>query len=236
MAPGPSAVPWVTEANPGLCRCCGDPPSPQLEPRWISPGAAAGPSRSQREPFTIITAHPNCWRPPPRVPVTTKENISGWKLQEGRHGNTAAGFHQKPSIPPQKDTWVSARPGRHWGKTQRGWGGVSGTEGWSYLERRCPRGHPACPSWGWGHRVQRGHGDGGCCPVGAAQGRVTSAPGVMLQGGAGRGAGGAEGTLSWVRMGTSLCTGQSWLSRPDAEMAVAGWWGSRLGPGDGDTP
>lgn len=62
------------------------------------PGGGQVPTLGDRSPPP--RAAPVCPRPPPRrpprVPVTTKENIAGWKLQEGRHGNTAAGFHQKP--------------------------------------------------------------------------------------------------------------------------------------------
>lgn len=64
-------------------------------------------------------------RRPPRIPVTTKENIFGWKLREGRHGNTAAGFRHKPIVPAQKDAPgpCSLRPcktGRGWGRSRMG--------------------------------------------------------------------------------------------------------------------
>lgn len=64
-------------------------------------------------------------RRPPRIPVTTKENIFGWKLREGRHGNTAAGFRQKPIVPAQKGapgpcSLRRCKTGRGWGRSRAG--------------------------------------------------------------------------------------------------------------------
>lgn len=220
VAPGPFAVPWVAEAKPGLCWSCGDPPSPtpEPEPHRVSPGVVAGPGPRQREPPAI--AHPDGRRPPPRVPVTTKENISGWKLREGRHGNTAAGFHQKPAVPPQKDIQVPpcSPPGRHRRKTRRG--RANGTQGWSHPNHRCPRPVPA------------GAGDMGRSRVtaGAASWQQSHrALGAMPRGRAGCWAGGAEGTPSQARMGTqgtTPCGRRSRLSHLDGGTATAGLrWG-----------
>lgn len=112
----PSAVPVFVWGQ----TCSGDPPSPTPELPW-------GPRGTQREPLGAVTAP----QPPaaaPRVPVTTKENISGWKLREGRHGNTAAaGFHQNPGVRAQKDAQsplcpAQTPPGLGPGEGERGMG------------------------------------------------------------------------------------------------------------------
>lgn len=181
----PPLSPGVVGDKPGRCWSSGDPPQPHAGAAVVSPRAMPRPCPSQREPLGVVTAP----QPPaaaPRVPVTTKGNISGWKLREGRHGNTAAGFHQNPGVRAQKDA-QSPLPRAEAAADPAGVGARRVAPRDGVTPATLARGHPV----GW---RPWGHGDSRFCLVGAARGSRGDA--------AGCGAGGAVGTPPGGRMGT----------------------------------
>lgn len=142
---------------------CGFPPTPH---RCRRP---TGSPRGQRRVRALRGVNPS--PPPPRTPIAGGRLPASLSQQRktSLDGNcrrvvTATllqDFTRNPAFRAQKDTRVPARPGRCQCKTHRGRERVSGTEGWSDPNHRCPQDHPACHRWGWGHGERWGPGDTG---------------------------------------------------------------------------